>query len=385
MHLFSMNGLSLFANIGVAEAYLEEENIKIKIANELLPERARFYQDVYKNTNMICGDITNEEVYKDIIAESKKQKINFVLATPPCQGMSTAGKQGNDERNYLIKYALDAILDLNPKYALIENVPQILKTKISVDGQSMLISDYIKKRISGNYRINYKVVSSLDYGVPQMRNRCIFLLSRKDMDYVWNFPEEKCKHVTLSEAIGNLPSLDPRIQGMSHEQLLKIFPDYDKKRAEGLKISKWHFPPTHKFRHVEVMMHTPEGCSALQNEVYYPKNPNGSKVRGFPNTYKRQSWDKPAYTITTYNGAVCSQDNVHPGRKYVVNGEILYSDPRVFSIYELLILMSLPTNWNIPEWAKESLIRHTIGEGIPPLVIKKIAHQLKEASYDKKD
>ncbi len=57
---------------------------------------------------------------------------------------------------------------------------------------------------------------------------------------------------------------------------------------------------------------------------------------------------------------------------YELNGEILYSDPRVLSIYELLIVTSLPTDWPIPDWAKDSFIRNVIGEGIPSKLVKNI-------------
>ena len=42
---------------------------------------------------------------------------------------------------------------------------------------------------------------------------------------------------------------------------------------------------------------------------------NGELVKGFKNTFKRMSWDKPAPTITTYNRTISSQENVHPGKK----------------------------------------------------------------------
>lgn len=74
-----------------------------------------------------------------------------------------------------------------------------------------------------------------------------------------------------------------------------------------------------------------------------------------------------------YNRTIGSQNNVHPGR-YIgkdSDGYDLYSDARVLSIYELMIITSLPHNWNIPEWASEHLIRQVIGEGIPPLLVKK--------------
>lgn len=378
--MYKLNGLSLFSNIGVAEAYLNKSCIDIKVANEIIEKRAKVYNSIYPLVDMIVGDITDENIYKEILYKSKKSEVNFVMATPPCQGMSTVGpKKKNDERNYLIYYALKMISDLNPEYALIENVPQILKTKILVEDEEVFIPDYIVSKIGSRYEIVSKIIKTEDYGVPQSRARCIFLLTRKDKKFKWDFTNKKCKPVTLYEAIGNLPSVDPYIEGIGEKQLLEIFPDFYQKKERALSVSKWHFPPTHKFRHIEVMMHTKEGKSALENEIYYPKNKDGIKVRGFANTYKRQNWNKPGCTVTTYNGAICSQNNVHPGKPYTSkHGEILQSDPRVFTIYELLIIMSLPFDWNLPEWANESLIRHTIGEGIPPLVIKKIVKNLED-------
>jgi len=374
-------GLSLFSNIGVAEAYLKDIGAEVAVANELLEERARFYQEVYPETKMICGDITNPAVYQEILSESVKKGVNFLIATPPCQGMSTAGKQNpNDIRNWLIVYAINMIQDLKPKFILLENVPQQLKTRIVIDGEQIFIPDYIKKCLEKDYVIKNEIVSALDYGVPQMRHRSIFLCVRKDININWTFLKEEEKHatVTLQEAIGHLPSVDPRIQGFSCSEQLAYFPEFEIKRKAALSVSPWHYPPTHKLRHVEVMKYTPEGQSALNNPKHYPVKPDGQRIKGYDNTYKRQWWSKPGYTITTYNGAICSHDNVHPGRPIGKdeNGDNIYSDARVLTIYELMLVMSLPQDWGIPGWATDSLIRHAIGEGIPPLIIKTLFERL---------
>ena len=102
-----MNGLSLFANVGIAETYLHEVGVDMVVANELLQERADFYQHLYPECNMICGDITNPDVYNQVIQESRNNNVDFLLATPPCQGMSIAGQMDpEDPRNYLITYVI---------------------------------------------------------------------------------------------------------------------------------------------------------------------------------------------------------------------------------------------------------------------------------------
>ena len=83
-----IKALSLFANVGVAESYLRDVGVDVVVANELIEKRARFYHHLYPEVNMIAGDITDDAVYNRIIAEASQQGVEFLLATPPCQGMS---------------------------------------------------------------------------------------------------------------------------------------------------------------------------------------------------------------------------------------------------------------------------------------------------------
>lgn len=372
-----LRGLSLFANVGIAEAYLEQVGIDICVANEIDVDRARFYQEVYPKTHMICGDITDDKIRTKIVEESQEKNVEFIIATPPCQGMSEAGKRLEfDPRNQLIFFAIDVIKRLKPKFVLLENVPQQLKTKIKHNGEIMLIPDYIKKELGNDYKFNKDtLIMAKDYGVPQLRERNIFLLVRKDQKVSWRFPDKQ-KEVTLREAIGDLPSLDPQLrEGL--EFTAKKFPEFQRKKEEGLKVSKWHFPPTHSWKQVEWMQHTPTGKSAIYNEKFYPQKADGTPIKAHHNHYRRLKWDMPCRTITQNNGVISSLACVHPGRSYTGdNGEILYSDARVLTIYELMIVMSLPKDWNIPEWASETFIRRVFGEGIPSKLVKEIVNQL---------
>ena len=376
MKEYKLRGASLFANVGIAEAYLDSIGVDMKVANEFIPQRAHFYQDVYTKTHMICGDIKDDNIRTQIVEEAIERNVNFVMATPPCQGMSMAGNRFEfDIRNELIYYAVDVIKRVNPEYALIENVPTILKTKIAVDGEIMLIPDYLKKELGENYIFNKEsLVKAMDYAIPQMRERNIFLLVRKDKNVKWEFPPKE-RIVTLEEAIGSLPSLDPLLrEGLDFT--LQKFPDYEKKKEKAAAISPWHKPPKHSWKQVEWMMHTPSGKSAIYNKVYYPQKENGVHIVAHHNHYRRMAWEKPSRTITQNNGVISSLACVHPGRPYVTDVEVLYSDPRVLTIYEILIVSSLPLDWPIPTWANESLIRKVIGEGIPSKLIKVIVEQL---------
>lgn len=376
-----IKAMSLFANVGIAETYLSDIGIDVVLANEIDKQRVKFYKHLYPNTTMLEGDITTPTIKNELIRIGKSEKIDLVMATPPCQGMSTAGKmQKNDVRNSLITHAIDIIKAIKPKFVFFENVPEQLKTYITYKDSSILIPKYIEKELGYLYNINTdNIINAADYSVPQVRERAIILLARKDLNYVWQFPQKDKKVKTLKDVIGGLPSLDPELYDLTKEQQMQVFPDFETKKEEGLKVSKWHYPPKHVYRQVYSLMHTPSGQTAFDNiDEFKPKKQDGSFVKGFKNTYKRQDWDKPAYTITMYNRTIGSQNNVHPGRYIGMDKKKnnLYSDARVLTIYELMLVTSLPSNWDIPEWASDHFVRQVIGEGIPPLLVKKIMQEI---------
>lgn len=367
-----IRGLSLFANVGIAESMFDGIGVKMLLANEIDERRARFYSEVYPKTEMICGDITDESIRNCIVEKAIEKGVNFIIATPPCQGMSVAGNRDpEDPRNQLISYAIDIIKRVSPDFVMLENVPRQLSTKIRIGGEIIKIPEYIKKELEEEYLFNRKTLAKAkDFGVPQLRERNINLLVKKKWNFRWEFPEA-VPVVTLEEAIGDLPSLDPLL----HEGIkltLEKFPDYEKKRIAGEQISKWHHPPVHPWRQVEWMMHTPTGTSAIFNEKFFPQKKDGTEIRAHHNHYRRMSWDKPARTVTMYNGYMSTLATVHPGRQYEKNGEILYSDARVLSVYELFIVMSIPLDWPVPDWVDDSFLRFVIGEGIPSKMAKDI-------------
>jgi len=337
-----LKGVSLFANVGIAETYIKNHDIDIVVANELLENRAKFHHELYPDCEIVQGDITDEEVYNKVLKQAKKKKCDFLIATPPCQGMSVAGKMAeNDPRNSLIKYVIEMVKALEPKHVMIENVQGVLKTYISVSGVKTKITKYIENELTPlGYFINPTVVDAADFGTPQHRKRAIFLISKIAK---WELPKKQDK-ITTKEAIEHLPTLE----------------------SEGTSSIKFHNAKKHNDRHIAFLKCTPTGKTALHNKVHFPKKENGERIKGYATTYKRIAWDKPAPTITMANGSVSSQNNVHPGR---LKKDGTYSDARVLTLKEIFILTGLPDDWNPPEWASENLIRHVIGEGVPPKLI----------------
>ncbi len=349
-------GASLFSSSGIAEYYFDNIGINIKTANELIPRRAELFKYFYPKTNMIVGSITDEQIFKTVLEDIKRNNAKFLIATPPCQGMSSLGKKeySTDKRNYLIFYVFDIMDNHNFDYILIENVPKYLKLYFPFEGEVLKLEEIVNRKYSDRYNVETFVLNAADYGVPQSRPRGFIKIYKKGLE--WSNPKEQ-ERIPLKESIGHLPSLES---------------------GEDSGI-KWHFAKKHNDREILAMKHTEEGKSALRNEIYYPKKQNGEPIKGFHNTYKRMKWDDPSPARAMNNGNMGGHNNVHPGR---LKKDGTYSDARVLTLRELFIVSSLPADMELPEWCSDTLIRTVIGEAIPPLFSKNILKGIGVKSND---
>jgi DNA (cytosine-5)-methyltransferase 1 len=352
-----IKGLSLFSSAGIAETYYKDIGIDIVIANELIERRAKLYQKLYPNSKMIQGCILNQEVNKKIKSELKKEEIDIIIATPPCQGVSLAGKNksqhamAKDERNHLIFKVIEYIHLIKPKFVLIENVPRYLQLFLSYKNNFVTIEKILKEEFGDIYTIKIEVLDSSEFGVPQKRKRAFIKLFKQDLK--WGDAKKAKDVLSLKDAIGHLPSLE---SGQHSDIPL-------------------HYARKHTHDNVLWMKHTPTNKSAFENEIHYPQKSNGDKIKAFKTTYARMDWEQPAPTITIRNDCIASQRNVHPG---ILKEDGTYSDARVLTPLELMILTSLPVNWNIPKDTPEVLIRQVLGECVPPLLIKKVLEPILE-------
>ena len=354
-----LKGLSLFASAGIAEFGFDNSIVDMVLANELIPIRSQVHSYWHKNSSIICGDIIKKDIKDEIINKSKKENVDFVFATPPCQGVSLIGKNKSNEamladpRNFLIFHALEIIDELKPKCIMIENVARFFKMQFIENGKIYTIDKYVKEKYSNDYTVKTDIYDAASYGVPQHRARSIIRMYKKGFN--WSEPIKQ-NEITVRQAIGKLPSLEA---------------------GEVSKI-KNHNARKHIARHIECMKHTPTGKSAFENEFYYPKcEKTGRRLKGYMATYKRINWDAPAPTITMRNDCISSQSNVHPGR---LLDDGTYSDARVLTLRELFILSSINPNIDVPSFASDIQIRHMIGEAVPPQLINSI---IKELKYEK--
>ena len=343
-----MKAISLFSGAGIGELFLEKElGIKTLAANEIDSKRAALYSYFYPDVKMHVGNIQDVDVKNKLFAENE---VDLILATPPCQGVSSLGKNKTlesfnfDKRNFLIYDVFQFIDRFEPKAVVIENTERFALMLFPHKKSFERLEDILIDKYGKNYNVVASTLNCQDFGIPQSRPRSIFILYKHELDYC--FPQKE-KKITLEESIGHLPSLNPG----EHSNL------------------KWHYAKPHKPEIVECLRHTPPGRSALSNKTYFPKNNEGKKISGFHNTYKRMKWSEPCHARTTYMGSPSSHNNIHPGRPLKNK---TYSDPRVLTLLETFIVSTIPESITFPEWASDNLIRTVIGEGVPPLFLKKI-------------
>lgn len=345
-----IKAISLFSGAGIGEYYLNDCGVEVILANEIIPKRAKTHEYLYPNCEMVNEDITKKETQKKLIVKALTKGASMVIATPPCQGLSTAGVNRTDEsllkdpRNFLILSALKIVDGIKPDYVIVENVPRFQQMLFPWKRRLVNLFDLLVAKYSKEYYVAVEVFNAADYGVPQNRLRVVYRMWKKK--FQWRIPDRE-QQITLREAIGDLPSLEA---------------------GEASEI-KNHIALSAPLNHVLCMRHTPEGMSAFRNEFYYPKKADGTRIKGYPNTYKRMRWNFPAPTITMRNEIISSQENVHPGR---AQPDGTQSDARVLTLRELLIVSSLPPDLDKPNFLTETAFRQIIGEGIPSRLMERL-------------
>ncbi|WRF02816.1 DNA cytosine methyltransferase [Helicobacter pylori] len=216
--------ISLFSGAGVGCYGLLEEGFECVATNEILEKRLniqRINRKCKLDESYISGDIkkpeTKEKILKQIGFYSKKfgnDRVDLVVATPPCQGMSVANhKKKNDEikRNSLVIESIDLIKQIKPRFFILENVPSFYKTGCIDKNDNLLeIGSMIEQNLSGDYMLYDEVINFKNFGANSSRTRTLVIGVCKEfkdfisaLEFFPDFKQEK----TLKEVIGSLKPL----------------------------------------------------------------------------------------------------------------------------------------------------------------------------------
>lgn len=377
--------ISLFSSAGIGCYGFSQEGFNCIATVEIISKRLdiqRYNNKCLYSSGYIADDITKESTKEKIFSEIDLWKsedglkdVDVVIATPPCQGMSVANHKKKNElaRNSLVVESIELVNKIHPKVFIFENVRAFLSTPCTdTDRQQKPIKEAIELNLGGKYNIHYQVINFKDYGNPSSRTRTLVIGIRKDLREITPLdvlPPLK-NGGTLRDAIGFLPPLE-KMGEIDKDDIYHNFRPYAKRMfswVENIKEGQSAFDNEDPQRRPHQIK---------EGEIVYNKNKNGDK-------YSRCYWDKPAPCVHTRNDILASQATIHP------------RDNRVFSIRELMKIMSIPDSFNwtsvpfreingLSEEAKREIlkkeeltIRQSIGEAVPTIIFRSIAKKIKE-------
>jgi DNA (cytosine-5)-methyltransferase 1 len=387
-----INCFELFAGCGGLGYGFHKEKFNIIGCNEYDKNIALTYKENFKDTNVIVGDITDQTIKKNIYKQFKNINCDVILGGPPCVAYSMSGHRNTrDPRGQLFKDYVEIVNKLKPKVFVMENVKGILtilhdKPKLTKDEQvlaneyyrleetklkllaekkllsskdtietitsnkdniktinsdikkmskhipkfRMKVTDIIKNTFNDiGYNVEMKLLNSANYGVPQKRERVIFIGARKDLDIKISYPDithnqdgsdNKKKWVTVKDAIDDLKDLD------NNEDIQHIY-------------------TTHSESFLEKIKNTAQGKSV---------NPK------YTEAFFRCDPDKPSNTVKENHGAVF----VH------------YEKNRVMTPRELARLQSFPDDF-IFKGSKSSMLVQ-LGNAVPCGLSQALAINIKK-------
>lgn len=262
------------------------------------------------------ADITNEKVKEEVISILKKNKVKVICGGFPCQGFSNSGTcVASDPRNVLYKDMLEIVAKVKPDYIVMENVLGILSM---LDGKVVdtILSDYE----SIGYKITYKIMNSVNYGVPQNRERVIFIGNRAGKNNYFPNKVLSRKFKTVQETIEKYGNIEnPNIN---------------------------HIFSKHSVAMQNRLANVPLGGHLYSN---------------YSDSWRKTYPGKPSCTIKENHGAT----NIH------------YMYPRTMSPREIAALQSFPDDF-IFIGTKATILKQ-IGNAVPPLMAKAIALAIKKA------
>jgi DNA (cytosine-5)-methyltransferase 1 len=288
--------------------------------NEYACSTVEYNHKYFKNTEVICEDITSYPV------ENIKGRFDLLIGGFPCVTFSVVGKQAGIKDNVngrLYESFAKYVEYFKPKVFLAENVKGILSAN---SGEAVKI---IKERFEiDGYRVKVFPVNFADFGIPQLRQRVLFIGIRNDIETDFVPPEfiSRNNYVSAEEALCGISG------SCSNHNLIKCSP----RTVKMLEI----IPPGSNYK------------SLIGTEY---------EVKGLmSNIYRRLKPDEPAYTVIASGG----------GGTWTYH----YSEPRPLTNRERARLQGFPDDFVF--CGSNSEVRRQIGNAVPPAGIHPFAERI---------
>lgn len=372
--------LSLFCGCGGFDLGMQDKYFNCIGAYDINPIAVQVFKHNISSAAVQCDLSVKTKVFPE---------ADVIIAGPPCQGFSTAGKRElNDPRNTLFLRAVEIALSLNPKVFVAENVAGILAGRHKVH----YIDESIKRLEKAGYQTHCFLINCADLGMAQIRKRTILLAWRTEKDLV--IPRHSQAKATLANVIGKIPinlfNHDTNVcQAVGiHEQIASHIKQGEKLcnvRGSERAVHTWNIPhvfgeTTEEERELLITIMRlrrrirkrswgdadPVSLDSIKNFVGGNPLPRIKSLlkkgylkeidkefdltHTFNGKYRRLSWDEPSYTVDTRFGS-----------------PILFLHPienRAFTIREAARLQGFPDNFEFLGSYKEQYTM--IGNAVPP-------------------
>ena len=365
--------IDLFAGCGGLSTGFEMAGFKIPLAVEKDEWASETYKTNHPNTNVITGDITKLVDLDNLLPTNIK--VDGVIGGPPCQGFSLSGKRDKkDPRNSLFMDFVRFVKHFKPSFFMMENVPGILSMKTDA---GELVKDLIFQEYNkAGYNATYKILNAADYGVPQTRERVIFIGIRKDLKFVpeklYPIPTFVEKQVSIDDAIMDLPQILSG-EGSSKQEYTKgPSNDYQKWVRSGSSFITNHIAMRHTQRLIDRFAVIKQGQSLADVPAEHMQRKRGDASITSGKVYSQNNMrpygNKPSPTI-----AASFQSNfIHPhlNRNYTAR-----EAARLQSFPDWYVFRGKRTTMS---WEKNLSQYQQIGNAVPPLLAKAIALNIAE-------
>ncbi|MBJ6369512.1 DNA cytosine methyltransferase [Snuella sedimenti] len=346
--------LDLFCGAGgMSHGMHKNPHFKTMVALDINKRLAITLQNNMPEVKVIVGDIKDDCVRENIIDLSIKKGVNMIVGGPPCQGYSMKGKKLGlkDPRNFLFIEFLNLVKRLQPEVFVIENVKSLLST--SKGWFKNEINSEIEKL---GYHVDVGILKATDFGVPQTRERAIFICC-KNKKITLPLPTSN-ELVTVRDAIYDLAYLNSNEGEFEQDYLNEPNSEYQQMMRENSNKLYNHKASNHASIAVEKLKMIPPE----KGKEYLPKELLGKQQ--FKSTWGRLKWNKPSPTIDTRFDAASNGTNNHPFLHRTIT-------PR-----EAARLQSFDDNYIF--YGPKVAVRAQIGNAVPPLMAKAIADKIYE-------
>lgn len=366
--------IDLFCGAGGLSLGFTQEGFVTSLANDIQECCVDTYAHNHPETprnHIVLGDI--QDVVDSLEELLSGRTVDIVVGGPPCQGFSMANRQRmiDDPRNHLYKHYVEVVQKVQPRFFVMENVKGMLS-----------VAEQVKEDFRNiGYSVECHILNAKDYGVPQNRERLIYIGNRIGLDN-----ENIFKDIfELSKTIPD-STLENAIYGLRPLEASRIRNSTDKgTELSGYKIEKDRVKKTNEY--IEYINQKRSITIVCNHKARYN---NDRDIEIFGRLHQGDRSDDPKIAdIMPYarrndifkdkyfkleNKKVCKTITAH--MKFDCNMYIHPTQARGITPREAARIQSYPDDYFFRGAYTKTYMQ--IGNSVPPLLGRAIAHVIKK-------